>query len=104
MLFLERDTMEKYNLVWNTDLKKYELPFDPKILNDYDFVDSNFLGKEKHCVSKISHLPETPEKAKELLRFNRLLKEFSADYSKDIILLAKQAIGTGIVKYHQILL
>ena len=97
MLFQERDTMEKYNLKWRSDLKKYELPFDPNILNEYEFLDSIFLGKEKHCVSKTSKLPAEAEKAKNLLKYDRLSKEFNSDFSKDIILLAKQAIGTVIV-------
>lgn len=83
--------MEKNNLKWNPSTRKYELPFDPLILNDFEFVDSAFLGKDKECVFKTTRQTPDPEKALELLRFHRLNKEFSSDISRDIISLARLA-------------
>ena len=88
--------MEKHNLRWNPDRKKHELSFDIKELAEFEFLDSYYLGKEKHCVSKSSAGVEGARE-QELVEKNRLMKEYSHDISGDITVFLKQTVAAGIV-------
>jgi len=98
MLIQERDCLEQNNLKLNQSTRKYEFPFDPNEANDYTFVDSNFLGKERKCVSKSNEaiLIDTA-KAQEIINNIRIRKEYNPEVSNDIVALLKQVIAFGIV-------
>lgn len=100
MLIQERDCIEKQNLKWNSERGKYEIPFDIKELNNYEFIDSIYLGKEKHCSLKLSGSISPPldlALAQEIINRNRLVKECSPEVSNDIVFLIKQTLAIGVV-------
>ena len=97
MLIQERTCMEQNNLRWNIETKKYEFAFDPNEANNYTFVDSNYLGKERKCVNKGSETQVDAAKAQEVINNTRLRKEYTPDLSNNIIDLLKQVISIGTV-------
>ena len=89
--------MEKCNLKWDAESKRHELPFDIKELNDYSFLDSIYLGKEKQCAHKEPNASIDPDRATELVYKNKLIKEYANDFSTDIIFFVKQTLTSGVV-------
>jgi len=97
MLIQERECMEKFNLRWDAERKKHELPFDINELNDFEFLDSIYLGKDKQCVPKVPGGSIPAEKTLDLVLKNKLVKEYIFDFSSDIISLIKQTLQNGVV-------
>ena len=97
MLSQARYCLEKYNLRWNPERKKFELPFDPNELNDYSFIEAQYLGKEKLCVATASGKVLDAAVGDELVYKNRLRKDSSNDPSYDIIALANKVLDLGTV-------
>jgi len=98
MLIEEREALESYNLKFNFDKKISELPFDPNTeFADFNFMDSVFLGRIKTCFQKSTNTAVELKKAVELNSKLSLSREFSIDFSNDIILLIRQTLLHGIV-------
>jgi hypothetical protein len=92
MLIQQRDCIEKNNLKWDSSRKKYELPFDFKELNNYEFHDSFYLGKEKQCIPKVSGTTLEAAQAQELAYKYKIYKEYMLDFSNEIISLIKATL------------
>jgi len=97
MLIQVRKSLEDKNLKWNSTTNKYEFTFDPNELNQFTFIDSVHLGKEKTCIIKESNEQVPLSKAKVIINNIRIKKEYTQDSSNDIILLLKQVANSGIV-------
>lgn len=105
MLSQMRDCMEKYNLLWSPERRKYEIPFDIKEVTDYEFLDSIYVGKEKICSHKDPNIKVDLKKATELIQKNKFLKTYNPDLSNEIISLVKQTLQIGIViKFPQLII
>ncbi len=99
MLIQERTCLEQNNLKWNPESKKFEFVFDPAEANDYTFVDSNYLGKERKCVPKTGEAAVDPAKSLEIINNIRIRKEYNPDVSNDIVALLRQVISLGSVRF-----
>jgi tRNA splicing endonuclease len=66
--------LEQNNLKWSNEEKKYVLPFDKTELNNYNFVESVYLGKEGTCIDK-----NTNTEHKEIIELIRIEKEHNKD-------------------------
>ena len=99
MLIQERECIEKYNLRYDSEKNKYELPFDISELSDYNFVEPMYLGKEKSVVSKSASAALEQEKVVELNQKAKLAKEFAFDFSNDIVFLIRQTLMHGVVLF-----
>jgi hypothetical protein len=99
MLIQTRRCLEEKNLKWNSTTNKYEFTFDPSELNQYAFIDSAYLGKEKICVVKESNEKVSLDKASVIINNARVKKEYEQDYGSDIISFLKQIIKFGIVGF-----
>ena len=97
MLMQMRASMEAHSLRWNSEKKKYELPFDPAELAAYNFVASPYLGQPRVCV------PKSPEKtidqltAQRLAEMKRLQEDFALDPSEEIVGRVNQVLSFGSV-------
>ena len=99
MLIQERECLEQNNFKLNPEGKKYDLPLDSAEANDYTFIDSHYLGKERKCLSKAGDTPIEPAKALEIINNIRVKKEYNPEVSNDIIALLKQVISMGTVRF-----
>jgi hypothetical protein len=84
MLIEERAVLEAFNLQY--DNKSYTLPFDMSELNDYEFVDNAFLGKDKLCLVKSSRMLLELSKTQEVIEKYKVAEEFKTDFSKLIVI------------------
>lgn len=96
ILIKERDFMEKNNLVWSPERKKYEIPFDIKELNSYEFLDSIYIGKEKLCSPKEAGVKLEPGKAAELVQKNKFLREYNPELSHEIVALLRATLQNNV--------
>ena len=90
--------MEQHNLKWSVETRKHDLPFDANELNDYEFMDSNYLGKDKICIVKATKEAVEQSKALEIIHKSRLRNEHGFDFSNSIISLIRNAMTLGAVR------
>ncbi len=91
--------METHNMRYDPERKKHDLPFDIKELNDYEFLDSIFLGREKQCLHKPPNNAVDADKATELVQKNKLVKEFAVDFSNEIVAHIRHTLICGSVSF-----
>jgi len=84
MLIEERTVLEAFNLRF--DNKIYTLPFDINELNEYEFVNNVFLGKDEFCILKSSRTLLEPSKAQEIIEKYEVAEEFKTNFSNLIII------------------
>ena len=78
----QRDSMQKYNLVYDENTKKYCLPFDNSELSNCEFVKHNFLGKPKLCI--IDNKVLNPKDSMDFVYKDTLMKNFEVNFSEKI--------------------
>lgn len=102
LLVQERRSMEKNNLKWNAETKTFELPFGLTELNNYTFIDSIYLGKEKQCILNSTNEILDSDTAKIIMNNLRVSKEYTPNITSNIITLLKQTLSFETVLHHNI--
>lgn len=97
MLIEERTALEKHNLYYDPNTKEYKLPFDPNELNEYEFINSAFLGKDKLCLVKSSRTLLEVGKCRDLVENYQIVEEFKVNFSHYIHLSIGTTIQHGVV-------
>lgn len=91
----QRDSMQKYNLVYDENTKKYCLPFDNSELSNCEFVKHNFLGKPKLCI--IDNKVLNPKDSMDFVYKDTLMKNFEVNFSEKINSSIRNTMSYGIV-------
>jgi hypothetical protein len=96
MLIQERESLEQKNLRWVPSEKKYTFMFDLNEADNYEFIESPYLGKDKTCILKGSDTPINIIKAQTILNNVRVKEEYTIDNTGLIITILSNYISNTV--------
>jgi len=96
MLIQERESLEQKNLRWVPSEKKYTFMFDPNEVDNYNFIESPYLGKDKTCILKDSDTPVNIMKAQTILNNVKVKEEYTVDNSGLIMKLLSNCVASTV--------